>query len=116
MFLKGFLMGDRQLFSYLNADKIREYLKEEYGIGVNLPCIHIEEPKRGQELYKFVIGVYTYTHKGLYVIEGTAINDRVGMSGIKSSGILYIFENERVRDVKQWIGDNVEWVHTLLTQ
>lgn len=110
-------MGDNQLFSYLNADKIREYLKNEYGIGVNSPCIQIEEPKHGQETYKFVIGVYTYTHKGLYVIEGTAINDRVGMSGIVSSQLLYIFESkESVKDVRSWICDNVRWIYDSLHQ
>lgn len=107
-------MSDHQLFSYLNTDKTREYLKKEYGIGVNLPCIQIEEPKRGQELYKFVIGVFTYTHKGLYIIEGTAVNDRVGMGEIISSQLLYIFESkERVKDVASWVCDNVKWIYDL---
>ena len=107
-------MNDHQLFSYLNADKTREYLKKEFGIGVNIPCFIIEEPKRGQKEYKFVIMVYTYTHQGLFVIEGIATNDIVGIGEIVSSGILYIFEGkEKVKDIIFWIYDNVKWIHDL---
>jgi len=110
-------MGDRQLFSYCNADNTREYIKNEYGIGVVLPCIHIEEPKYGQETYKFVIGAYTYTHQGLYVIEGVAANDRVSAGGIISSGMICVFDRrDSVKWAQDWICTNIKWVYDLASK
>ena len=104
-----------QLFDLNNADYTREYLLKEFGLGVNLPCIHYEEEKWGQRTFKFVIGTYSYTQRGLHVLEGECVNSCVDKFEILSCGMLMVFEEGRTvnQDTRDWLvySGVVKWLY-----
>lgn len=112
------------LFNRENVDNTRAYLLREFGLGVNMPFIHIEEQTRyAHPSYKFVIATYTYNKvgkdRGLFLLEGRYTFDTLKATIIECN-IVYVWQpkpsKENYNFYYKWICDNIPWVGNMMKQ